>query len=58
MRKFGQCAMLEDEAEAKCGSWAECDGVICKATYGGYRVARGKIDFANENMWGYRKQPK
>ena len=55
----GQCAILETEAEEKCGSWAECDGVVCRAGYKGYCLARFKMSSdANSDMWGYRKQPK
>ena len=59
VKRYGQCAILEQEAEAKCGSWSECDGVICKADYGGYCLARARISSeSSDEMWGYWKQPK
>jgi len=59
VRKFGQCAMLETQAQAHCGAWGLSDGVVCKAAYGGYCLARAKIDAeANVEMWGLRKAPK
>ena len=55
-RPGGQCWMLETEAEAKCGAWDHCTGVVCRADYKGYCLARGKMTTAAApNMWGYTK---
>ena len=40
-RYGGQCAMKETDAEAKCGAWEHCDGVVCKAGYGGCEYSNG-----------------
>jgi hypothetical protein len=51
-----QCGILEHEAEAKCGAWEQCAGVVCRADYGGYCLARAKMTAAaSSNMWGYDK---
>jgi hypothetical protein len=57
-RYGGQCAMLETEAQAKCGAWAKCDGVVCRADYDGYCLARAEMTAAAiPGFWGYRKVP-
>jgi|EP01049_Picozoa_sp_SAG25_P002989 hypothetical protein len=55
----GQCGILERELESKCGTWPECSGAVCRSGYGGYCLARGKIDAEVTNdAWGYRKVPR
>jgi hypothetical protein len=52
-----QCAMLEVEAELKCGSWSACAGVVCRTDYGGHCFARGQMSrMSSSSMWGYRKE--
>ena len=54
----GQCAILEHEVESKCGTWSECAGAICRPSYKGYCLARGKMDGDKTyDAWGYRKVP-
>ena len=56
VNKYGQCGILESEVAQKCGAWDKCDGVVCKAGYGGYCLARETIsDHALSDMWGYKK---
>ena len=53
---YSQCGMLESEAEAKCGAWDQCGGVVCKEDYGGYCLARARMTLkADPRMWGYSK---
>ena len=48
----------EVEVETKCGSWTKYDGVVCKASYGGYCLARGMLSTdENPDTWGHRKVP-
>merc|ERR1712195_469629 len=55
----GQCGILETEAEAVCLAWDACGGVVCKADYGGYCLARRSIDRSTKSgMWAYRKESK
>ena len=55
----GQCGILETEAEAVCLAWDACGGVVCKADYGGYCLARRSIDQSTKSgMWAYRKESK
>ena len=56
----GQCAILEHEVESKCGTWSECAGAVCRPSYKGYCLARGKMDgekTPRHDAWGYRKVP-
>ena len=57
-KKFGQCGILETEAEAVCLAWSECGGVVCKPGYRGYCLARRTIDAARvtNGMYAYTKK--
>ena len=53
---FDQCGIKETEVQAKCGAWDKCAGVVCKADYNEYCLARATIEQRVLNdMWGYRK---
>jgi len=55
----GQCGILESEVQTVCGNWDKCDGVVCRADYGGYCLARGKIsDRVKTTMWAFKKSCK
>lgn len=42
-----------------CGAWGECQGVVCRKGYGGYCLARNRMDAeVTTDAWGYRKVPK
>ena len=53
----GQCGILETNAEAVCLAWPECGGVVCRADYGGYCLARRTMDasLTTTTMWAYTK---
>ena len=55
--KYGQCGILETNAEAVCLAWPECGGVVCRADYGGYCLARRTMDasLTTTTMWAYTK---
>jgi hypothetical protein len=57
---FGQCGILVQEVESKCGTWSECAGAICRPGYNGYCLARREMTdaVAAKDAWGYRKVPR
>jgi len=60
VNKYNQCGIKESDAAAVCGAWDECAGVICKKAYGGYCLARNKMDpsATTSGMWAYTKMDK
>ena len=58
-RDSNQCAIREEDVEAKCGAWDECGGVVCSPQYKGVCLARRTIDMHafKPSMWVYAKPP-
>ena len=52
----GECAIKEEEVEAKCGAWDECAGVVCRSNSSGYCFARGAIsNTVDSAAWVHKK---
>jgi len=60
VNKYSQCGIKESEVAEKCGKWAACGGVVCRADYGGYCLARRASEIAkgtvHSTMWAYTKK--
>mmetsp|Transcript_37499 Transcript_37499/g.124250 ORF Transcript_37499/g.124250 Transcript_37499/m.124250 type:complete len:244 (-) Transcript_37499:76-807(-) len=57
---LNQCAIPEDQITEKCGAWEDCAGVVCKAVYNGYCLARKVWDDTRKaaaDMYAYKKAP-